>query len=70
MACDTDKIKPFLMKKFNPVIKIKSIATEHSIRLSDNVVAKTARMNTFLTGVADVFLIYKEYHKRNIFPEL
>jgi phospholipid/cholesterol/gamma-HCH transport system permease protein len=69
MASDTDIIKPSLMKKFTPVIKIKSIATKHSIRLSDNVVAKTARMNTFLTGVADVFLfirsIIKETFSRN-----
>ena len=69
MAFDTDEINPFLMKKFNPVIKIKSIATEHSIRLSETVVAKTARMNNFLTGVADVFLfirsIIKETFSRN-----
>jgi phospholipid/cholesterol/gamma-HCH transport system permease protein len=69
MTYDTDKIKPLLMKKFNPVIKIKSIATEHSIKLSENVVAKTAKFNTFLLGVADGFLfirsIIKETFSRN-----
>jgi phospholipid/cholesterol/gamma-HCH transport system permease protein len=69
MVFDTKKINPFHMKKFNPVIKIKSIATEHSIKLSENVVAKTARLNNFLTGVADVFLfirsIIKESFSRN-----
>ena len=44
------------MKKLNPVIKIKSIATDHSIRLSEKVVAKAAEANNFLTDIADVFL--------------
>jgi phospholipid/cholesterol/gamma-HCH transport system permease protein len=56
LAFCKDEINPFFMKKFNPVIKIKSIATEHSIRVSENVAAKTAGAGNFLTDVADVFL--------------
>jgi len=44
------------MKTFNPVIKIKSIATEHSKRVSEKIVTKTAEAGNFLTDVADVFL--------------
>ena len=47
------------MKNFNPVIKIKNIATEHSIRLSEKVAKKKASADNFLTDVADVFLFIK-----------
>ena len=58
------------MKKLNPIIKIKNIATENSIRLGENVTARTANAANFLTVVADVFLFIREYHKRNIFQGL
>jgi phospholipid/cholesterol/gamma-HCH transport system permease protein len=44
------------MKKFNPVIKVKTIATEQSIRLVEETIAKTAEAGNFLTNIADVFL--------------
>src|SRR5450759_981104 len=57
------------MKNFNPVIKIKDIITEHSVRLSEKTLATTAEANSFLTGVADVFLfitrIIKETFSRD-----
>jgi phospholipid/cholesterol/gamma-HCH transport system permease protein len=44
------------MKKLNPVIKIKSIATEKSIKLGEKILAKPAEAGSFLTDIADVFL--------------
>jgi phospholipid/cholesterol/gamma-HCH transport system permease protein len=44
------------MKKFNPVIKVKSIVKDHSIRISETTIAKTKAAGNFLTDVADVFL--------------
>jgi len=44
------------MKKFSPVIKVKTIATEQSIRLVEKTIAKTAEAGNFLTNIADVFL--------------
>jgi phospholipid/cholesterol/gamma-HCH transport system permease protein len=44
------------MKKLNSVVKIKSIATEKSIRLSEKILAKPAEAGSFLTVIADVFL--------------
>ena len=56
-------------QKFNPVIKVKDIATEQSIKLSETAIAKTAEAHGFLTNVADVFLfimrIIKETFSRN-----
>jgi ABC-type transport system involved in resistance to organic solvents, permease component len=43
------------MKKFNPVIKVKRIATEHSIRLVEKTIARTADAGNFLTSITDVF---------------
>ena len=57
------------MKNFNPVIKIKDIITEHSVKLSEKTLATTAEAHSFLTNVADVFLfitrIIKETFSRN-----
>jgi phospholipid/cholesterol/gamma-HCH transport system permease protein len=47
------------MKKLKPVLKIKSIATQNSIRLGEKVTAKTASAANFLTVVADVFLFIR-----------
>ncbi len=44
------------MKKFSPVIKVKTIAKEQSIRLVDKTLAKTAEAGNFLTKFADVLL--------------
>jgi phospholipid/cholesterol/gamma-HCH transport system permease protein len=44
------------MKKINPVIKVKTIAKEQSIKLSEKAIAKTAEAHNFLTDVADFFL--------------
>lgn len=57
------------MKNFNPVIKIKSIATEHSIRLSENVEKKKASAGSFLTNVADVSLFIKDIIKETFSGE-
>lgn len=46
------------MKKIRPIIKVKSIATEQSIKLSETVIAKTAEANSFLTRFADFFLFF------------
>jgi len=57
------------MKKFNPVIKVKDIATEQSIKLSETAIAKTAEAHGFLMNVADVVLfimrIIKDTFSRN-----
>jgi phospholipid/cholesterol/gamma-HCH transport system permease protein len=57
------------MKKFNPVIKVKSFATVQSIRFSEKTMAKTEMANNFLTDIADVFLfimrIIKETFSRD-----
>jgi phospholipid/cholesterol/gamma-HCH transport system permease protein len=45
-----------IMKKIIPVIKVRNIAKEQSIRLSEKVIAKTAEAHNFLTDVADFFL--------------
>ncbi len=55
------------MKKVNPVIKIKRVAAEHSIRLSEKVSAKAAGANNFLTDVADVFLFIVTANERTVF---
>jgi len=44
------------MKKFSPVIKVKTIAKEQSIRLVEKTLAKTAEAGNFLTKFADVLL--------------
>ncbi len=44
------------MKKINPVIKIKKIASERSILLSEKILAKPAEAGGFFTDIADVFL--------------
>ena len=44
------------MKKFDPVIKVKTVATEQSIKLVEKTIAKTAEAGNFLTNIADVFL--------------
>jgi len=49
----------YSMKKFTPVIKVKSIVKEHSIRISEKTIAKTKVAGNFLTDVADVFLFIK-----------
>jgi phospholipid/cholesterol/gamma-HCH transport system permease protein len=69
MTIDTDEITPLLMKKTISGIKIKSIVTEHSIRLGEKVVAKTASANNFLTDVAEVFLFLKRIIKETFSPD-
>jgi phospholipid/cholesterol/gamma-HCH transport system permease protein len=69
MTIDIDEITPSLMKKTIPGIKIKSIVTEHSIRLGEKVVAKTASANNFLTDVAEVFLFLKRIIKETFSPD-
>jgi phospholipid/cholesterol/gamma-HCH transport system permease protein len=46
------------MKKIHPVIKVKSIAKDQSIKLSEKVIAKTAEANNFLTEFADFFIFF------------
>ncbi len=44
------------MKKLNPVIKVKTFATKHSIKISEKTLEKKAAADNFLTDLADVFL--------------
>jgi phospholipid/cholesterol/gamma-HCH transport system permease protein len=44
------------MLKINPVIKVKNIAKEQSIKLSEKAIAKTAEAHNFMTDVADFFI--------------
>jgi phospholipid/cholesterol/gamma-HCH transport system permease protein len=57
------------MKKIHPVIKVKSIAKDQSIKLSEKVIAKTAEAGNFLTEIADFFIFFsrtfKEIFSRN-----
>jgi ABC-type transport system involved in resistance to organic solvents, permease component len=57
------------MKKFIPVIKVKAIAKEQSVRLSEKVIAKTAEVHNILTDIADFFLfiaqVFKETFSRD-----
>jgi phospholipid/cholesterol/gamma-HCH transport system permease protein len=59
----------FIMKKINPVIKVKSIAKEQSIKLSEKAIAKRVEANNFLTDVADFFIFlartFKETFSRD-----
>lgn len=50
------QINRFIMIKFNPVNKVKDIATEQSIKLSEKAIAKTAEANSFFINIADVIL--------------
>jgi len=51
------------MKKFNPVIKVKDIVKEHTIKISEKTIAKTKAASNFLTDVADVFLFISRVTK-------
>ncbi len=57
------------MKKFNPVIKVKTVVTEQSIKLVEKTIAKTAEAGNFLTYIADGLLfitrVIKETFSRN-----
>jgi phospholipid/cholesterol/gamma-HCH transport system permease protein len=44
------------MKKIHPIVKVKDIAAQQSIRLSEKALAKTADAHNFLTDLADFFL--------------
>jgi len=44
------------MNIFNPATKVKSYATEKSIKLSEKTIAKTEEAGNFLTDIADIFL--------------
>jgi phospholipid/cholesterol/gamma-HCH transport system permease protein len=52
-----------IMKKIIPVIKIKSIAREQSIKISEKVISKTAEAHNFLTDFADFFLFLSQICK-------
>jgi len=57
------------MKKFNPVINAKTVATEQSIKLVEKTIAKTAEAGNFLTNIADgsmfITSVIKETFSRN-----
>lgn len=57
------------MKKFNPVIKVKGIVLDQSIKISEKAIEKTVEANSFLSNIADVILfivrIIKETFSRN-----
>jgi phospholipid/cholesterol/gamma-HCH transport system permease protein len=56
------------MKKFNPIIKVKDIATEQTIKLSERTIEKTAEANSFLVNVADAFLFITLIVKETFSP--
>jgi len=56
------------MKKFNPVIRVKSIVIDHSIKISEKTIAKTTQANSFLTDIADVFLFISRIIKETFSP--
>jgi phospholipid/cholesterol/gamma-HCH transport system permease protein len=51
------------MKKFNPIHKVKDLATEHSIKLSETAIAKTTEAHSFLLNTADVILFINKILK-------
>jgi phospholipid/cholesterol/gamma-HCH transport system permease protein len=51
------------MKKITSVVKVKSIVTDNSIRLSEKSIVKTAEAGSFLINVADVFLFVRQIIK-------
>jgi phospholipid/cholesterol/gamma-HCH transport system permease protein len=57
------------MKKFIPVIKVKAIAKDQSIRIGEKAIAKTAEAHGILTDIADFFLfiaqVFKETFSRD-----
>lgn len=57
------------MKKFNPIKKIKHLATEHSIKLSERTIEKSEKAAGFFTEIANIFLFIsrttKEAFSRN-----
>src|SRR5665647_3119123 len=57
------------MKITNPVIKVKKIATDQSVRLVEKTIATTVEAGNFLTNIADGFLfitkVTKEAFSRN-----
>ena len=59
----------YYMAKFDPVIKIKSFATKHTVKLSEKIIETSREANNFLVNVADVSLfiarIVKETFSRN-----
>jgi len=56
------------MKKLNPVIKVKRIVSDHSIRISEKTLVKTARAGSFLTEIADGFLFMLRIVKETFSP--
>lgn len=44
------------LKNLKPVVKVKTFATVQSLKISEKTIAQTQEANSFLTGVADVFL--------------
>lgn len=51
------------MKIFNPVIKAKSFATEHSIKLAERSFDKKEKATGFLTEIANIFLFISRITK-------
>ena len=49
------------MKKIQPIVKVKDIATDQSIKLSEKALAKTVEANNFLTDLADFFSVFIPY---------
>jgi len=56
------------MKKLNPVIEVKRIVSDHSIRISEKTLAETARAGNFLTEIADGFLFMLRIVKETFSP--
>jgi phospholipid/cholesterol/gamma-HCH transport system permease protein len=44
------------MKKYIPVKKVADLVAEHTVRLSEKTLQKTAEAHNFITNIADVFL--------------
>jgi phospholipid/cholesterol/gamma-HCH transport system permease protein len=56
------------MKKLNPVIEVKRIVTDHSIRISEKTLVETVKAGNFLTEIADGFLFMIRIVKETFSP--
>jgi phospholipid/cholesterol/gamma-HCH transport system permease protein len=52
------------MKKFTPIVKVKTFATERSIKLSERTIAKTKDAKTFLSEVGNISLFITQTIKQ------
>ena len=57
------------MKIINPVIKVKKIAADQSVRLVEKTIAKTIEAGNFPDKYCRCLLVCNKSYKRNIFAQ-